>query len=63
MLDDVAVYILDEPTSNLDTSTGRAMIDRVFAAKPHAIIFVVTHDQSLASQCDFVVDLSAQDDV
>ncbi len=62
MLDDVAVYVLDEPTSNLDSATGSAMIARVFAAKAESIIFVVTHDHRLASLCDFVIDLSPQDD-
>jgi ATP-binding cassette, subfamily B, bacterial PglK len=58
-LDDVAVYILDEPTSNLDPATAQQVITRIFAARPNAIIFVVTHDQALARQCDLIVDLSA----
>jgi ATP-binding cassette, subfamily B, bacterial PglK len=60
LIDDVAVYLLDEPTSNLDAKTAEAVIARVFAARPNAIFFIVTHDQTLANLCNSVVDLSGQ---
>ncbi len=56
-LDDVPVYLLDEPTSNLDPETAAMVMTRALAARPNAIFFIVTHDQTLANQCDTIVDL------
>jgi ABC-type transport system involved in cytochrome bd biosynthesis fused ATPase/permease subunit len=58
MLEDVAVYILDEPTSNLNQEIATEIMQRVFAYRPHAIFFVVTHDLNLAKSCDIVIDLN-----
>ena len=57
LLDDVAVYLMDEPTSNLDANTAQMVMTRVFAARPDAIFFIVTHDLALAKTCDTIVDL------
>jgi len=54
-----AILVADEPTGNLDESTGRRVIDVMFdrfAAKAMTLI-LVTHDVSLAARCDRVIRL------
>jgi len=53
------LYILDEPTSNLNTDLARRIMTGMFAEHPHAIFLIVTHDQWLVDQCSQVVKLSA----
>jgi putative ABC transport system ATP-binding protein len=49
-----SVVIADEPTGNLDETTGRAIIDLLFAARARsgATLALVTHDSALAARCD-----------
>ncbi len=49
-----AILIADEPTGNLDQTTGRQIADLLFAkAKERATTLVlVTHDTALAGRCD-----------
>jgi putative ABC transport system ATP-binding protein len=51
------ILIADEPTGNLDETTGTEIIDLIF--KGHAergtTLVLVTHDPSLAGRCDRVV--------
>lgn len=48
------LVVADEPTGNLDSATGTAMADLLFAtARDHgAALLVVTHDEVLATRCD-----------
>ncbi len=50
----------DEPTGNLDTATGAAIMDLLFARRAAigATLVVITHDRSLAGRCDRVVTLA-----
>ncbi len=50
----------DEPTGNLDTATGAAIMDLLFARRTAigATLVVITHDRSLAGRCDRVVTLA-----
>nr|WP_202393126.1 ABC transporter ATP-binding protein [Alteraurantiacibacter buctensis] len=49
----------DEPTGNLDTATGHAIMDVLLArrADTGATLVMITHDRELASLCDRVVTL------
>jgi putative ABC transport system ATP-binding protein len=51
------VLFADEPTGNLDGATGTAIIDLLFAlrARVNATLFLVTHEEALASRCDRIV--------
>lgn len=49
----------DEPTGNLDTTTGHAIMDVLLArrADTGATLVMITHDRELAGLCDRVVTL------
>ena len=49
-----SLLIADEPTGNLDETTGRAIIDLLFDAPSRrgATLALVTHDAALAARCD-----------
>jgi putative ABC transport system ATP-binding protein len=52
-----AILIADEPTGNLDETTGGEIVDLMFAgrAERNTTLVLVTHDASLAARCDRVV--------
>ncbi|MGO4571994.1 ABC transporter ATP-binding protein [Microvirga sp. 2TAF3] len=54
-----AILVADEPTGNLDESTGQSIIDLLFALKRDrgATLVLVTHDLNLAHLCDRTVRL------
>lgn len=54
-----AIILADEPTGNLDSSTGAAIIDLLFDLRDRhgATLVLVTHDPELARRCDRVVSL------
>jgi putative ABC transport system ATP-binding protein len=54
---DPAILVADEPTGNLDETTGRAIMDLIFATKRErgATLVLVTHDPGLAARCDRTV--------
>ena len=54
-----SVVLADEPTGNLDSHTGEAIIDLLLAtrAQRQITLVIATHDTALASRCDRVVRL------
>ena len=54
-----AILVADEPTGNLDETTGSQIIDLLFAghADRGTTLVLVTHDAALAARCDRVVRL------
>jgi putative ABC transport system ATP-binding protein len=54
-----AILVADEPTGNLDETTGREVIELLFAghADRSTTLVLVTHDTVLAARCDRVVRL------
>ncbi len=54
------VLFADEPTGNLDTGTGGAIADLIFALNRErgAALFLVTHEETLAARCGRVVRLA-----
>jgi putative ABC transport system ATP-binding protein len=58
---DPAIVLADEPTGNLDTKTGLAISDLLFALQRErgATLVLVTHDPLLASRCDRSITLQS----
>ncbi len=56
-----AVLFADEPTGNLDTETGRAVIDLLFELNQNSgtTLVLVTHDERLAARCSRMLRLAA----
>jgi putative ABC transport system ATP-binding protein len=54
-----AILIADEPTGNLDETTGAEIIELMFKghAERRTTLVLVTHDSGLAARCDRVVRL------
>ncbi|MGE8142042.1 ABC transporter ATP-binding protein [Novosphingobium sp. NPDC080210] len=50
----------DEPTGNLDATTGAGIVDLLFArrAEAGATLIIITHDAGLAQKCERVVTLA-----
>jgi putative ABC transport system ATP-binding protein len=55
-----AIVFADEPTGNLDATTGAAIMDLLFERRraTGATLLVITHDASLAARCDRIVELA-----
>jgi len=54
------ILLADEPTGNLDTTTGAAIVDLLFGLRDAegATLVLVTHDPGLAARCDRTVALA-----
>ncbi|MCI0653216.1 MAG: ATP-binding cassette domain-containing protein [Methylococcaceae bacterium] len=55
------VLFADEPTGNLDSSTGEQIIELLFEInrEKQTTLVLVTHDDALASRCERIVQLKA----
>jgi putative ABC transport system ATP-binding protein len=53
------ILFADEPTGNLDSTTGAVIEDLLFnyARQKGATLIVVTHDEDLAKRCDMRIDI------
>ncbi|MCW6507976.1 ABC transporter ATP-binding protein [Lichenifustis flavocetrariae] len=54
-----AILVADEPTGNLDDTTGQTIVDLIFATRAErgATLVLVTHDADLAARCDRTIRL------
>lgn len=57
LINDPALLLCDEPTGNLDSATGSAVIDLLFSlnARQERTLIVVTHDETLARRASRTV--------
>ncbi len=56
-----AIIVADEPTGNLDETTGASIVELLFRLKRErgVTLVLVTHDLGLAAQCDRTIRLRA----
>lgn len=56
---DPEILLADEPTGNLDQSTGHEIVELMFDlhARRNATLVLITHDEALAARCDRVIRL------
>jgi putative ABC transport system ATP-binding protein len=56
---DPPLILADEPTGNLDSKTGKAVIDLLekLARREKKIVLIVTHDQEIARRADQVLSI------
>ncbi len=54
------LILADEPTGNLDLTTGTHVMDLLFALKERtdATLLLITHDHELATRCDRIVSVA-----
>jgi len=54
-----ALILADEPTGNLDTETGKQIINLMFEirARANTTLMLITHDTAVANLCDRIVHL------
>ena len=54
------LILADEPTGNLDLTTGAHVMDLLFALKERtdATLLLITHDHELATRCDRIVSVA-----
>jgi putative ABC transport system ATP-binding protein len=55
-----ALILADEPTGNLDATTGAEVMELLFALKARsgATLLLITHDVALAKRCDRIVTMA-----
>jgi len=54
-----SIIFADEPTGNLDRTTGEGIVDLLFErrAEAGATLIIITHDESLAERCERVLEM------
>jgi putative ABC transport system ATP-binding protein len=59
LINDPRLVLADEPTGNLDTSTGEEIIRLLFDLRDShgATLIIATHDPDLAKRCDQVTHI------
>ena len=60
LIGDPRLLLADEPTGNLDSTTGAEVLDLLFALRRDRglTLILATHDPALAERCDRVIELS-----
>jgi putative ABC transport system ATP-binding protein len=55
-----SLILADEPTGNLDETTGADVMDLLFSLKERtgATLLLITHDRTLAKRCDRIISLA-----
>lgn len=56
---DPPILIADEPTGNLDSETGKTILDLIFAEQERRTLslLLVTHDEKVTARCDRVLGM------
>ncbi|MEM7394867.1 MAG: ABC transporter ATP-binding protein, partial [Verrucomicrobiota bacterium] len=59
LMNEPELILADEPTGNLDSETGKQILDQLFAfaREEHRTLVVVTHNAAISAMCDRQVTL------
>lgn len=59
LINNPSIMLADEPTGNLDSATGKAIMElfRQLNKERHCTFVIVTHEPSIAAQADRVIEL------
>jgi ABC-type lipoprotein export system ATPase subunit len=57
-INDPALVIADEPTGNLDTKTGAAIVELLTSLAGKQTVIIATHDERIAGAADRVIHLA-----
>jgi putative ABC transport system ATP-binding protein len=60
LINDPAIIMADEPTGNLDSKSGKEIMDLILSLNKtrKTTIIIVTHDQNIARQTQRIINLS-----
>jgi putative ABC transport system ATP-binding protein len=60
LVNDPALLLADEPTGNLDTTTGEEVIDLILDLRTTRgmTVVIATHDMTIAARCDRIIRLT-----
>lgn len=60
LINDPAFILADEPTGNLDSRSGREVIELLMTAnrKSRQTLILITHDENIALQADRIITIS-----
>lgn len=60
LINDPAFILADEPTGNLDSKSGKEIIELLLAAnrKANQTLILITHDENIALQADRIITIS-----
>ena len=60
LINDPAFILADEPTGNLDSRSGRGVIELLMTAnrKSRQTLILITHDENIALQADRIITIS-----
>lgn len=60
MYKSASLYILDEPTSEMDAETSKTVLTQILTLRKNATVIVASHDPLLIAQADKVIPLSSR---
>ena len=60
LINDPLLLLADEPTGNLDTTTGQEILDLLLSMRDqhHSTLIIATHDPTIAQRCDRTIHLA-----
>lgn len=57
LINEPSLILADEPTGNLDSKTGKEIVEILKKLRTKSTIVMITHDKSIAKQADIIVTL------
>ncbi len=59
LANDPPIILADEPTANLDSKTGRLIVDLLRSLRDdNRTVIIATHDEAIAAKADLILEMS-----